>query len=241
MKLVKESLNEFKQGGDPYRKMGIGSEALVDKWFKDQGYFLRDTEYVIDNLDVKIKKDFILADWGGFGHPQHFPQTQNIPDNLIIPGTLGLQNCEGLTNLPNNLYVGGNVQISGCDKLINIPDSLKKINGDLILNSLNSLNSLPDYLDVKGHIQFIECPNLTSLPKRLIVGKTLAFHDCKGLTNLPNNLRVHSLDISNTSITELPDNLYIEHDLRFETIKTRRELTKNKNIYIGGKIYRKKL
>jgi hypothetical protein len=30
MKLVKESLNEFKQGGDPYEIMGIGSNIPAE-------------------------------------------------------------------------------------------------------------------------------------------------------------------------------------------------------------------
>jgi hypothetical protein len=96
-----KQVNEFKQGGDPYKIAGLGkhSKEWIDNWFKT---FYNDSliKYDIINGDIMIENLFTL-EWS---------IAEEMPDNLNINHNVYLANSK-IKKLPSNLYVQGDLMI----------------------------------------------------------------------------------------------------------------------------------
>ena len=107
-------------------------------------------------------------------------------DNLTVGGSLGLQDCTGITALPDNLTVGGSLDLSGTG-ITALPDNLT-VGGSLYLRG-TGITALPDNLTVGGSL-YLSGTGITALPDNLTVGGSLGLQDCTGITALPDNLTV---------------------------------------------------
>ena len=93
MKIDRKNIS-FQRGGDPYRKLGVGKAALIEKWFNDLG--ISSDEYTIDkDFNINIRKGLYL--WK--------TKITSLPDNLSVGGSLDLKGTN-ITALPDNLSVG---------------------------------------------------------------------------------------------------------------------------------------
>lgn len=77
----------------------------------------------------------------------------------------------------------------------------------------------PEELNIEGNLYLNKSKHIKSLPPGLKVGGRLDLTDSLSFEYLPDNLEVGSLDASNTSIRELPDNLKVHGTLKMD--KTR--------------------
>jgi Leucine-rich repeat (LRR) protein len=116
-------LEHFQRGLDPKSAMGIGSRALIKKWFDNLN--IPPEDYVI-NPDLSI-------DYESYLDLSNTPIT-SLPDNLTVDGDLDLSNTK-ITNLPDNLRVNGGLYLSNT-KITNLPDNLK-VEGDLYIHKTN--------------------------------------------------------------------------------------------------------
>jgi len=111
MKLIKEHITRFERGGDPYRKLGVGRAALIDKWFSDLG--ISPDRYTIDK-DFNINVEEWLDLEG--------TNITSLPDNLSVGGWLDLDGTD-ITSLPNDLSVGWSLDLRGTN-ITSLPDNL---------------------------------------------------------------------------------------------------------------------
>ena len=119
-KLVRESLLEFHQTGDPIKLLGIGPyEAYINAFF-DNLKVSRD-KYRIEGGKTIFSGDLYLDGCASL---------TKLPDGLTVGGGLYLTGCTRLTKLPDGLTVGGWLSLEGCTSLTELPDNLK-VNGDI--------------------------------------------------------------------------------------------------------------
>ena len=123
MKIVRESLNEFHQTGDPLGSLGIGPyEELFDQFFSGLG--IDKSRYIVKNRKV-VFNDGLLIRYKPF---YQFPDEL---DELDIGGDLSFQGCVNLIKLPNKLKIHGYLNLKGCKDLIKLPNDLKNL--DIIM------------------------------------------------------------------------------------------------------------
>jgi hypothetical protein len=150
--VLKESLNEFKQGGDPYNKLGIGSRVMIDQWFET---WASDVTYTVDDqLNIHVKGSLDLED----------SKVTSLPDKLHVGGHLYLRDSK-VTSLPDGLHIGLDLYIRG-SKVTSLPDGLY-VGGYLDLSG-SRVTSLPDGLYVGGSLD-LRGSKMTSLPDDLVV------------------------------------------------------------------------
>ena len=175
--------------------------------------------------------------------------TSKLPDGLYVMGSLYLS--EKFKALPNNLKVDGNLSLFKAKKISVIPDSLK-VGGDLNISGL-PVASLPPNLMVGGSLFanntkitsihstvqvfgsiYLDESDIESIPENLDIYDSLSLRNCKSLKSLPQNLHVPMiLDLSGSSLTELPDNLTVGRQLILPSGVTRLP----KNLVVKGTIF----
>ena len=136
MKIDRKNIS-FQRGGDPYRKLGVGKAALIEKWFNDLG--ISSDEYTIDkdfNINVEGSLDLEGTD------------ITSLPNDLSVGGSLYLSEID-IISLPNDLSVGGSLDLWKT-KITSLPNNLS-IGGSLNL-SRTKITSLPDNLSVGRNI-----------------------------------------------------------------------------------------
>jgi hypothetical protein len=152
MTLVNTSLNEFKQGQDPYKTMGLGYPAQVKAWF----------DMWAPTADYKLVGKEIMVD----GDLEFYSQNiSELLDHMSIDGELIIINCPEFTKLPNQLTVQ-RLDLSDNRKINSLPNDLKCY-GDIILSS-SGITSLNDNMVITGDLMLIDT-NITRLPKNLKV------------------------------------------------------------------------
>jgi len=164
----------FERGGDPYKKLGVGRVALIDKWFSNLG--ISSDRYTIDkNFNINVR--------GGL----HLSGTNitSLPDNLSIGWSLDLRGTN-ITSLPNNLSVGRSLHLSGTN-ITSLPNNLS-IGWSLNLKG-TKITSLPDNLSVGGWLD-LRGTKITSLPNNLSVEEEIWLdEDRKGKVYVPEHLK----------------------------------------------------
>ena len=157
-KLVKESLLEFHQTGDPLKTLGLGPyEEYVNAFF--------------DNLNISKERYRIEGRkvfYRGTLNLYAYPNEIKLPDGLNVGADLNLGNSVNLIELPNNLEVRGSLELGGCDNLTKLSDGLK-VGQSLNLNHCISLKELPHKLSIAGSLRMSYCTQLTKLPDDLEV------------------------------------------------------------------------
>jgi hypothetical protein len=159
MKIVKESLLEFHQTGDPLGSLDLGSyEAYINVFFDELGVSRDD--YRVVGKETVFNTGLNLEDRKSLSE---------LPENLSINGYLHLKGCSSLIKLPKVLNIRNDLILIGCISLIELPRGLN-LNGDLSLSKCISLTKLPNDLRVKGYLYLYDCTNLKELPNDLTVG-----------------------------------------------------------------------
>lgn len=105
-----------------------------------------------------------------------------LPESLIIKGTLKLINCEGLKALPKDLIVQGDLILDGCS--IEHLDGELVVGGNLSLSCCYSLQSLPSKLTVGGDLSLRCCYKLNKPPEYLSVGGVVDMEWCGELKSV---------------------------------------------------------
>ena len=130
-------MKRFERGGDPYRKLGVGKIALIDKWINDLEISL--DRYTIDkDFNINVREYLYL---GG-------TNITSLPDNLSVGENLDLRGTK-ITELPNNLSVGRSLYLEGT-KITELPDNLN-VGGKIWLNRKDKIY-VPEHL--KGKLIF---------------------------------------------------------------------------------------
>ena len=157
MKIVRENITSFERGGDPYRKLGVGRAALIEKWFSDLG--ISSDKYTIDkDFNINVYGDLYL---GG-------TNITSLPDNLSVRGWLDLDGTD-ITSLPNDLNVGKSLFLR-VTKITSLPNDLS-VGMNLFLYG-TKITSFPDNLSVEWSL-YLYGTNITSLPNNLNVGRDI--------------------------------------------------------------------
>ena len=151
MKIVRESLNEFHQTGDPLKSLDLGYEAWVHSIFDACGILRED--YYIDNESV-------FSNWLDFSD---CTQLTELPNNLTVDTYLNLTGCTELIKLPSNLIVKGDLNLTDCIRLKELPDNFY-VGGSLLLVNCIELKELPNNLRVDWTLDLDSCAKLTELP-----------------------------------------------------------------------------
>ena len=133
-------------------------------------------------------------------------------------------------------------------ELENHPDGTQyRHKGNVYLADEKTLTKLPNDLHVDGDLVLKGCTKLIKLPDKLYVRGKLTLRRCRQLTKLPDNLHIDSyLDLDNSGIINIPNNLYVEGDLyiydtplaKKYTHEEIREMIKSKGGTVIGKIHR---
>ena len=94
VKLVKESLYEFKKGVDPLKAMGLGREGSIRKFFRDLN--VPDKDYVVTADQIIFNRNLFLGNCTSLG---------SLPEGLKVGHWLSLEGCTSLGSLPEDLTV----------------------------------------------------------------------------------------------------------------------------------------
>jgi hypothetical protein len=142
MKLVKEHINEFERGQDPYTIMGLGYEGRIKTWFEK---FSPDTDYRIENDTTYVEHDGINL---GLNHI-----VTDVPEGLIIDMDLDLYDCINIKELPARLKVFGDLCIVDCPLIKSFPIDLVVV-GDLVMSQEQYI-TFKDY-DFPVGVKYVE-------------------------------------------------------------------------------------
>lgn len=136
---------------------------------------------------------------------------RQLPDALKIGSCLLVENCP-LESLPSGLVVEDDARFRDT-LLTEIPEGVA-FGGDLDIKGTN-ICKLPKGLVVGGSLNIAET-DITELPKDISIGGSLIAYSSR-LTSLPEFKKMWYLNIRNTSISELPNNIVISDDLDIST------------------------
>ena len=159
-------------------------------------------------------------------------EIKDLPDNLKVIGYTDLR-YSGITKLPKGLEVNFWLDISGteieelpedikfggyfCVNNMKRPFSFPKIvkTEDSFICTRTTIKRMPEELYVKGSCDLSKS-TFDKLPKVMEVGESLILQSTP-ITELPEGLKevYGNLDISNTKITKLNDNLVVYEHLKF--------------------------
>jgi hypothetical protein len=113
-KLVKEYLNEFHQTSDPLSSLGIGPYEEYINAFMDEEKIPKAWYKVVGKKTIFLDNNSLFLNDSNL---------RELPDGLVIPQLLSVENCKNLEKLPNNLNVGG-LNLARCYKLEKLPNDL---------------------------------------------------------------------------------------------------------------------
>ena len=158
-------------------------------------------------------------------------------------GDLVLSNCTGILELPENLQVGGDFYLEN-NVFQSLPEGLQ-VQGELHVRNLN-IKEFPEDLKELGGLELSQCQLIESLPEGLKVGdKGLSVAGCDRLNSLPNQMRVEGDVYIRNNIPELPDDLFIGGDLKYEGSRNKKGFSDDrpslrklsKGLHVGGDLF----
>lgn len=171
-----------------------------------------------------------------------------LPKGLEVKGSLAFL-WSNISKIPADLKVYS-LDLWGA-RVRKLPENMNYFKGTLNLRA-TKIRKLPANLTVGGNLD-VSFTSLEELPKNLKVGNTLHISDCRLLDNtiglktknlsfefspiksLPFALELRgSLDLSNSKIEHLPDNMRIGGDLILRYCENIKSLPKG--LYIGGRL-----
>jgi len=106
-------------------------------------------------------------------------------------------------------------------------------NGTLDYTDDKYLKKLPDNLTIKRHLN-LTGTNITELPKNLSVGGSIIARKTLNLKKIHSSLKTYDLDLSESGIEELPDELILKRDLNLVKSKVKKLPSRLK---IKGSLY----
>ena len=129
-----------------------------------------------------------------------------LPNDLtLVGGDLKLI-VSKITKLPDNLVVKGKLIISQCPNITTIPEGIKY--KSLALVMCPAITSISKPKNKIEDLTIDDCPSFTELPKG-IKAEYIRIQQCPLFTKLPDNTTSLVLDISNTKVSEVPNNLKV--------------------------------
>lgn len=200
---------------------GVEYEVKDNKYFYDKCLYIKQTDngYLPDNLTISGN---LYAD--NYDTLIKLPENLNVKENLYLCYT-------PIETLPSGLNVGKDLDL-GNTNIITLPEDLKVdmsiflnntpietlpdnliVNEDLEINNCTNLKCLPENLIVGGNLDVDNCTMLTVIPDSLIVGGNLCLSNCTNLVELLITKVGGRLDVENTKIKKLPDNLTVGDSL----------------------------
>ncbi|GBG34058.1 Disease resistance-like protein CSA1 [Hondaea fermentalgiana] len=153
-------------------------------------------------------------------------------DDVYVGRSLSLSRCTALERLGNNVQTGLDLSLGWCTALTQLPRVVKTA-GVFTLHGCSSLETLDVELDIgwdldlrgtavsrlpsRGRVRgdlLAENLKIVELPANLAIDGHISLRGCTLLERiqLPWS-SVYSIDLSNTKVTSLPDNLRIKGDL----------------------------
>lgn len=202
-------MNLYRYHSDPGKLIG----------YYDRGWFW--AEEITTDLSRKyIESGETLVVVGNWTVQHNF----KFPDNVHVKGSLHIRE-EG--RLPNNLKVDGILNLRGNHNATKLPKNLQVHSIDISSTNISDVSMISF---TKGDM-ILSYSKVSRLPENLTVGKNLIIgtgsygvkeQDKSLITSLPRGLKVYGLlDISNTNIEELPENLNIgDIELKGSAIKS---------------------
>ena len=181
---------------------------------------------------IKIRKENIIIECLDNLNVLYREEITDLPDNLKVIGYTDLR-YSGVTKLPKGLEVKKWLDISGT-KIEELPEDTK-FGGDLFISNMEKPFSFPEVIKVNREFC---CINTTikrmpeelyvrescdlsgstfeKLPKIMEVGESLLLKNTP-ITELPEGIKevYGNLDISDTKVTKLNDNLVVYEHLKF--------------------------
>ncbi|XP_030924530.1 TMV resistance protein N-like [Quercus lobata] len=172
-----------------------------------------------DNLPKNLGnlKDLYHLDLSGTG----IKELPSSIDGLTTLNSLTLTNCKNLVCLPSTICSLNSLEwlgLCGCSNFDNLPENLGNLKDlyhlDLSGTSIKELPSSIDGLTTLTSLTLTNCKNLVCLPSTICSLNSLEFPDlygCPNFENLPENLGnlkdLYHLDLSGTSIKDLPSSI----------------------------------
>jgi hypothetical protein len=127
-----------------------------------------------------------------------------LPDNLTVNGETQLGQAYGIKKLPKNLTVNGMFIIG--PNVEQIPSNAKF--SGVFSSTYSSVKILPDNMNL-SFLNLYQSVLIRSLPKGLVVDDLNISQTF--IKNLPNDIKVNwNLEAAYSSITHLPDNLHLK-------------------------------
>lgn len=198
---------EEPKGPPPPRFAGLDEVTLSPREFRR---LLLSNE--LPPIPITVDGDLELPKELGWGERikdiPECPELQALPERLTINGNLRLIKCTSITELPSDIHVTGGISFSRCNGLIELPDNLQ-VNQFLRLTECLSITKLPKNLNIR--ILILEkCRNIKELPEDLVVSDILQIYQSE-ITRIPDNLReLERLELKGCiELTELPENLNV--------------------------------
>ena len=159
----------------------------------------------VDDCSCQCQAHFTVKD--GLLHVHGRP----IFEGLAIHGSLELSGNVDLRRLPDRLAVTGSIYLSDCPNLKIMPSQLYV--GESIHMDGIQVRNLPSIFEAGRQIVMNDCPNVLEIPAGV---KTSCLYaaGCTKLRGIAPGLTFHVLDLSRTSIEELPADLEIKNELK---------------------------
>ena len=129
-----------------------------------------------------------------------------LPSELtLVGGNLTLY-ASNITKLPDNLIIKGELAISQCPNITTIPENIKYKN--LLLFKCPAITSISKPKNKIGNLSIYDCTSFTELPKG-ITAQYIRIQQCPLFIKLPDNTTCDVINIENTKVSEIPNNLKV--------------------------------
>lgn len=154
---------------------------------------------------------------------------ERLPDNWTVDHYLNLRGCRKLERLPNHLTCNGSLII--CEtKIKEIPD-------DCLVGSLDAaksdLEKLPDNWSVNGNVSLSVCKRFKTLPKNLHVGETLDISRTT-VTEIPDDCQFGGLNATSSELVRLSSSLHVRKYLCIENCPLK---SLPANLFVGVSLF----
>lgn len=131
-----------------------------------------------------------------------------LPDGFESYSSLDMTSIR--PKLPSNLIVNGHLDIRETDTTHVGPLSVR---ASMKITSNQNIERIEGKLSVGSWLSLLSCENLVSLPDGLEIPGTLRISYCEKLVELPRGLDVGELDLQNSSVKKLPNDIKISRRL----------------------------
>jgi hypothetical protein len=168
-------------------------------------YFTSEVRDRYDLTAVLTQHNLCLASDGSL------VSNQAIPEGFESYGDVTIRDAEKHSiTLPSNMTINGNLVIEGnsdCTVLDNI-----SVTGNATIQNCVNLLEIGPLFKVAQNLAILDCDQIERLPAGMKLN-WLKIVWCEKLKELPDGMELKRLDLSNTEITNLPDDIKISHFL----------------------------